>query len=224
MLCAAGLACTTLPAPHTDEGSGRVNRILEEEQGKDDLTRFAGRAPSVCVVSTATTELCEWQLGNRHAGWAPLAAAIDTTDQVSLICGLPSDGSPRAAGSCNVYPRRSNRGRFPIPTASSTGRARGKESPAQARERYRRQTKQALATARTLPELVHLMGALPNECSPQSSELQVCLWRASARTYGHGTLVMSIGASKHKRVRMRCRLPTDGSDRAPDSCSVEVGA
>ena len=68
------------------------------------------------------------------------------------------------------------------------------------------------------------MGAVPNECSPQSGGLQVCLWRASARTYGHGTLAMSIGAPKTKRVRMHCRLPTDGGHRAPDSCSVEIGS
>jgi hypothetical protein len=223
VLCAAGLACTKLPPPHTDEGSARVDRILEEKRDKDDLTQFAGRAPSVCVISTATTELCEWQLGNRHAGWAQLAAAIDTTDQVNLICELPSDGGPRASRSCSVYPRRSNRGQFPIPSASSVRSDRSKERPSEARERYKRQTNRALATARTLPELAHLVGAVPNECSPQSSELQVCLWRATARTYGHGTLVMSIGAPKGKRVRMQCQLPTDGSDRAPDSCSVEVG-
>jgi hypothetical protein len=223
VLSAAGLACTRLPPPHTDEGSTRVDRILEEKRGKDDLTRFAGRAPSVCVLSTATTELCEWQLGNRHAGWAPLAAAIDTTDQVNLICELPSDGGPRASRSRIAYPRRSNRGRFPIPTASSTRRGQRSESPTEARERYRRQTNRALEAARTLLELVHLVGAAPNECSRQSSALQVCLWRATNRTYGHGTLAMSIGAPKGKRVRMQCQLPTDGSDRAPDSCRVEVG-
>jgi len=224
VLCVAALACTKLPPQHTDEGSTRVHQILDERRGKADLTQFAGRAPSVCVISSATTELCELQLGNRYAGWAPLAEAIDTTDQVNLICELPSDGGPRASHSCNAYPRRSNRGRFPLPNPSSAKKNRGGESRPEARERYKRQTNQALAGARTLPELVHLMGAVPSECSPQSGEFQVCLWRATARTYGHGTLAMSIGADKTKRVRMRCRLPTDGNDRAPDSCYVEIGA
>ena len=223
VLCTAGMACTKLPAPQTDEGSARVDRILEQRADKEGLTGFAGREPSVCVMSSETTELCEWQLGSRYAGWAPLAAAIDTTDQVNLICELPSDGGPRTSRSCSVFPRRSNRGEYPIPSASSARRNRQAERPAEARERYRRQTNQALARARTLPELAHLVGAVPNECSLQSAELQVCLWRATNRTYGHGTLVMSIGAPKSKRVRMRCRLPTDGSDRAPDSCQVEVG-
>jgi len=224
VLCAAGLACTELPPAHTDEGSSSVDRILQDARGKDDLTSFAGRAPSICVISTATTEICEWQLGRRYAGWAPLAEAIDTRDQVNLICELPSDGGPRTSGSCNAYPRRSNRTRFPIPTVSSGPRRPQVENErAQVRARYRRQTSQALALARTLPELVHLMGAAPNDCVPQPGGLQVCLWRATNRTYGHGTLAMIIGAPKYKRVRMRCRLPTDGSDRAPDSCSVEIG-
>jgi hypothetical protein len=144
--------------------------------------------------------------------------------EVNLICQLPSDGGPRGRGSCSAHPRRSNRCQFPIPTAPSTRRGEARKSSAQARARYKQLTNQALAQARTLPELARFMGALPNECLPPSGEFQVCLWRATARTYGHGTLVMSIGAPKRKRVRMRCRLPTDGSDRTPDSCSVEVGS
>ncbi len=223
VLCAAGLACSKLPPRPTEQGDSQVNRILAQQGDKDALTRFSGRHPSICVMSSGTTELCQWRLGNRYAGWAPLAAALDTGDQVNLICELPREGGPRAAGSCSAHPRRSNRGRFPIPTPSSARNSRPEERPSEARERYKRLTNQALAQARTLPELARLIGALPNECSPQSSESQVCVWRATATTYGHGTLAMSIGASKSKRVRLRCQLPTDGSHRAPDSCSVKLG-
>jgi hypothetical protein len=223
VLCTAGLACTKLPPQSTEQGGTRVDRILEQKEDKDALTGFTGRPPSICVVSTGTTELCEWRLGNRYAGWAPLAAAIETGDQVNLICKLPSDGSPRAGGSCSVHPRRSNRGQFRIPNPSSARKRRPKEHTAAVRARYRKETNEALAQARTLPELARLIGAVPNECSPQSSGLQVCLWLATNRTYGHGTLAMSIGAPKRKRVQMRCQLPTDGSERAPNSCRVEVG-
>jgi hypothetical protein len=223
VLCVAGLACTRVPPTPTEDGATRVEAILAGQAYEDDLTRFAGRAPSHCVISTRTTELCQWQLGNRHAGWAPLAMAIDTDDQVNLICELPRDGGPRARGSCSAHPRRSNRGQFPIPTSSGVKRSPAEESPSQARARYRRLTNEALDRARTLPALTRLMGALPNECLPHSGESQVCLWRTTNRTYGHGTLAMSIGAPKRKRVRMQCRLPIDGSDRAPDSCSVEIG-
>jgi hypothetical protein len=224
VLCTAGLACSTLPPPPTEQGGTRVDRILEQQGNKDALTRFTGRPPFICVMSSGTTELCQWQLGNRDAGWAPLAATIDTGDQANLICELPNDGSPRAAGSCSVHARRSNRGQFPIPSASSVRSRRPKERPAEARERYKRLTNQSLAQAHTLPELARLIGAVPNECSPQASESQVCLWRATATTYGHGTLAMSIDAPKSKRLRMRCQLPTDGSERTPDSCSVQIGA
>jgi hypothetical protein len=223
VLCAAGLACTRVPPQPTQGGAKRVDEVLAEQAYKDDLRRFAGRPPSNCVISTQTTELCEWQLGNRHAGWASLAEAIDTDDQVNLICDLPRDGGPRARGSCTAHPRRSNRGQFPIPASSGVKRSTAEESPSQARARYRRLTNQALARARTLPQLARLMGAIPNECLPNPGDSQVCLWRTTNRTYGHGTLAMSIGAPKRKRVRMQCRLPTDGSERAPDSCFVEVG-
>ena len=60
-LCAVGLACPKVPPEPTEEGAVRVHRILEQQEDKDDLTRFAGRDPSVCVTSTATAELAsQW--------------------------------------------------------------------------------------------------------------------------------------------------------------------
>ncbi|MHC4448388.1 MAG: hypothetical protein ACYSXF_11520 [Planctomycetota bacterium] len=76
----------------------------------------------------------------------------------------------------------------------------------------------------TLADLSRLVGAAPDECTAASGGLRFCLWRTTNRTFGHGTLAMWIGASKGKKIRLRCLLPDDGSPRRPGSCSAEVGA
>ena len=50
--------------------------------------------------------------------------------------------------------------------------------------------------------------------------LRHCVWRAGNSSYGHGTLVASVAGEKRKRMRLECRLPRDGSSRAPGSCTV----
>ena len=55
------------------------------------------------------------------------------------------------------------------------------------------------------------------------AETQVCTWRMSKNTYGHGTVAASIRADMSKKVRLRCHLQLDGSLRKADSCLAEIG-
>ena len=90
------------------------------------------------------------------------------------------------------------------------------------RARYRRAATEEIAAARTLADLIHLVGAVPTACERVAQGERACVWQASSRTYGHGTLAFSIDALPRERVMMRCLLPADGSPRSTDSCSVEV--
>ena len=79
-----------------------------------------------------------------------------------------------------------------------------------------------VTAAKTAFALSTLVGDAPWECR-QIDDSSHCTWKTTADTYGHGTLAMSIGADMSKKVRMSCMLPADGSPRAPDSCTVQIG-
>ena len=91
-----------------------------------------------------------------------------------------------------------------------------------ARAGYQQQASAELAAARTLPQLVSLMGAAPDSCAVLGDGTRGCAWFATSAVYGHGTLAFSLPASTEDRVRMRCVLPADGSPRADGSCHLEV--
>ena len=221
----AAASAPRAPKLENEEGQARVERALADVTSRDALDRFTGVPAEVWVSSGPGTELCEWRLGKRDPGWAALATAIGSDDRINLLCDLPSDGAPRGRGACSVHPRRTNRAKWVMPRGidSKGARASG-ESKRQARQRYRQIASAALAEAGTLVELSRLVGAAPDQCTERASQDRVCLWRTTSHTWGHGTLVMSIGAPKRKKVRMECRLPSDGRRRASDSCRVEVGA
>jgi len=197
-------------------GQATVNGILEHAVTDGEITRLVGSYPALCVESRPGMQLCEWRLGKNESGWGALAAAVHTDDRINLLCEVPLDGSPREPGSCWVFPRRSDRTLFQMP--KSLGR-----KPA-AIAKYRPEAQRTLDSARTLVELSRVVGAAPVECRPLRDERRLCLWKATSQTYGHGTLCMSAGISTTLKVRMQCELPADGSERALETCTVEVGS
>jgi hypothetical protein len=226
VICIVALAGCAQPPPRqvVDAGQARVNEFLARATTEGQLAAFAGMPPERCIASVEGARLCQWRLGNRQEGWEPLARAAGTRDQVNLLCELPAEG-PRTADSCLVFPRRSDRDLYAIPKPSGKqNRRASNEAKAAAQDRHRRSAQQQLEGAQTLVALSHLVGAAPDGCSALDAETRLCFWRANNQTYGHGTLVMTIGASKGDRVVMRCSLPRDGAPRASESCRVEVGS
>lgn len=208
------------PRDTVAEGRSEANRILARADDRGQMSSLLGVHADKCIEITATTQLCEWRLGSREASWAALATAVGTRDRVNVLCELPLDGSPREPGSCGVYPRRSNRTLYAVPRTNSSTRER--EERARRRAEYRKQANALLASARTAVELSGLVGAAPEDCVTRGEELLVCRWNASNQTYGHGTLVESIGAEKRQRMTLECRLPRSGAPRGEGSCQVAV--
>jgi hypothetical protein len=219
------VGCPSQP-PKFQEPNERVgvNAVLAAALDQPAISGFVGAPPAACIASSPRTELCQWSLGARELGWASLARAIGTRDRINLLCELPTDGRRRTADACSAYPQRSNRVAWSLPAASGHKGSRPVESREVVRSRYREEADRAIAAALTLVDLSRLMGAAPDECTAASGGLRFCLWRTTNRTFGHGTLAMWIGASKNKKIRLRCMLPDDGSPRGPGSCSAEVGA
>lgn len=234
MSASKGLACGLLglavaaacvsPSHAPDPGAqARADDLLRAYADKQELSQFVGALPSLCVQSSPSAELCQWMLGASLPAWRPMAQVIDTGDRVNLVCALPVSGEPRAAGSCTIHPRRSNRYSWKIPTGGGTRTQTGQETAAQARERHRETAARWMNEADTLVALSRLMGAIPDQCVARSEREQVCLWRTDDQTFGQGTLAMWIGASVHKKIRLQCVLPSDGGPRSASSCFAEVG-
>ena len=118
VLVALLIGCKSPPYAPDPHAQARVDLQLAGYETKDSLSHFVGASPSLCIRSSATDELCEWQVGNRLQGWQALAASIETDDRVNLICSLPLSGAPRASDSCSVHPRRSNRYSWTVPNAA----------------------------------------------------------------------------------------------------------
>jgi hypothetical protein len=200
-----------------------VDELLAGASTAVEVEAFAGVPVARCVAAPGAMSLCEWQLGNRAAGWKALAMAIDTDDRVALMCLVPDDGSARTPGSCTAAPMVSNRSRWGV-----TSRARRKGTKPSKKQRTSQASKRVAAqgeidAARTLVEISRMMGTTPVGCTPGLPGSQVCLWKGTARVPGHGTLAASIGASMSKKVIMRCSLPLDDSPRNPGSCQVQIG-
>jgi hypothetical protein len=77
------------------------------------------------------------------------------------------------------------------------------------------QAARQLAEARTIQDLSHLVGDVPEDCLTGRG-VQTCRWRIAAGEAGYGIFVAGAGGT----VELRCRLPLDGSDRPAESCLV----
>lgn len=205
-------------------GNAQAVDPLAAERTRADLVLALGHPRTDCVASRPGLELCEWSLGNRDAAWKELARTIGTDARVAVVCELPADGSPRAAGSCTLHPRESNHAPWALPNVAASRRGSGSLAERRAaRERVSQRAQATLAQARTLVEISRLIGAAPDQCLEIEPGLQSCLWRATSRTFGHGMLAATIEAPRRKKLRLECRLPTDDTPREANSCSVEIG-
>jgi len=206
-----------------EEYNGSIKTVLEilaPHSTQSQMTLFAGTSPTRCTTVSSDTAICVWPLSKKESGWYPLAKALDTGDRLNLVCELPRDDSPRAKHSCSVHSQRSNRSYYKQMVRQA------KPGSLSSRNKIRAtlvpQARKHLDFAQKAFQLSTLVGDAPDHCRSEERHY-VCLWRASARTYGHGTLAMTIAADLSKKVRMTCRLPADGSPRAPESCSIEIG-
>ena len=199
---------------------------FEAVKRKADVVRFTGTAPTRCTWSRPGNELCTWRLANRNAAWWTLAPTVETEYQVNLVCEFPKDGSPRARA-CAVYPRKSRYFSVTPPVAAAgpsaaagTGAQRSYRAPApQTDEAYlREEAQRSLDAAKTVREMVELVGDAPDSCVSVDRRSQECVWNAGDQALGYDLLAATIDADG--RVQLRCRFPKDGRARAADSCRV----
>ncbi len=212
------------PALFDPAADASVERLLAGAADGDSLTRAMGRPAMRCYPVGSSWELCEWRLSPSDPGWHELASVMGTRDRVSVLCVLPSNGSPRDPQSCTAHVRRSNRDRWKVQRRAGENRADKRRSVLyETKHHYREVAIAMLDEARTLIALSRLLGEVPSVCIANRSELN-CLWRTTSHTWGHGTLATAADVSSRKKLRFECALPIDGGLRALDSCRIQVGA
>ncbi len=217
------VACASAPKEVDPDRQALARLALAGQATKSDISTFLGAPPSACLGRPENSDMCQWEVGDQQTGWRVLARAIDTRDRINVICDVPTDGSPRSADSCGVYPRRSNRGSWMIHRTSDRKSRRSRGVGTEQRRQLFERADQIISEAATLVQLSHVMGSIPNSCAPVAPGEQVCLWLTSNHTFGHGTLAIWIEAPKRKRIRLLCKLPTGGGKRVSGSCSAVVG-
>ncbi len=65
-----------------------------------ELSRLVGSVPDRCESTGDTSRVCSWLIGKKMPGYDLLAALVETTQWVSMVCDLPFDNSERVSGSC----------------------------------------------------------------------------------------------------------------------------
>ena len=224
----ASMAEPTQPSVEVERA---VSDILRTAPNRMALTNLLGVDVDRCLETGEGTIHCAWHLRNKHAGWSELARVLATRKRVAVVCELPEDGSDRELDSCAARPQSSNRSMFNTSKGkagpgSRKGGPRGPRDPNASREAYASIARQWLDGARTVAELTRLMGALPTSCEAGLGMpgKQVCVWKLTRRTYGHGTVAASEKATLSKKMILRCTLPIDASPREAGSCLARIGS
>ena len=175
-----------------------------------ELARLAGAAPGRCVHAGPGRKLCGWSLSGRLLRPGGTAAEA-RAEVVELICELPVEPAGDGRGPCRTH-ARGDRTRATADVVSHGLPHVSARGPAADRERVWQQ----LSTARTVTELSHLVGTVPDSCRVQlRSDHQRCEWRLAADDGLLAALAPVDGIGV-----LRCALPLDGSERDPTSCGV----
>ena len=183
---------------------------------RSDLAHFAGRQPDRCVYSAPDRELCRWRIEGRlirpgHADQRGVPGGVN------LVCDVPIGAQSEAEGDCVVLalepgamPSLTEADRAELPPVSAA-------RPAPPPSVNPMEAARELAEARTVQELSHLVGDVPEDCLTGRG-VQICHWRIAAGEAGYGIFASVAGAVGS--VELRCRLPIDGSERTAESCLV----
>jgi hypothetical protein len=210
MALGAGLALSLAVACGGGDRAGELG-ALDARTTKVELAEFAGGEAARCVFSAPGLELCAWSIDPGNDAWATLAVDVETEGDLTLLCELPLDGSPRAEASCRAHPRA-------VQTASDAGGL--PPVGAAGSLENRREAERRLGAALTVRALSDLVGDIPERCKT-GPNVQTCEWSLAEGVVGYGLLASLVDdAGSGSAVRLRCVLPLDGAARSTDSCET----
>jgi hypothetical protein len=177
------------------------------------VTRVAGGPPERCFVAAPDRKVCRWLVeGRLMSGKSPTRPGGEAG--LYLICELrrgAADEPECVAHALDTADARlqDTAGLPPVSAAS------GIDSFEERRTRARIE----LSVARTLVELSHLVGDVPDACRTGLG-IQNCEWQLRPESAGRERL--GVLAATDAAATLHCALPLDGAPRRTDACSLDV--
>lgn len=225
VVLAVALLCASLPGvadEPTQQQQENVRKLLKEIRTKAAMDLFAGSPSKSCVDLPPDSRICSWRLNNSRENWEQMARALDTKYRVALVCEFLTDGE-RNEDSCRAYPAHYEASSLPRVKES------GGESSWDAGPIFRSNKKEVtadavsrLSNARTLWQLIELVGFGPSMCTDESATHRRCVWRVRYHDIGYSVVAISGHIRVGNKIRLVCILPRHGQERSDDSCHVEI--
>ena len=197
----------------------RVPPVFANLETHEDVQSFVGVRVVDCTAAPDGGEICTWRLGHSSPAWKPLAAALGSRrDRLHVVARFGSDPSEplRFIDAWLSNSRWSPW--YKIPPTPRERRTKRKKLRAENAQRHE-DAQAYLAEARTLDDLLGVMGFGPASCS-RDGALYLCVWHLTRITWGHALLAATIESDK--KLRLECRLPAGGGPRSTGSCDVVI--
>jgi hypothetical protein len=157
-----------------------------------------GSVPISCALVGIDRQICTWHEGRSHH----VVCEIDSKGQlVGEPCVRSADNE-----SMRAFPSRKSKYRSGIDARNQ-------------KEALRREAKSLPAAARSLRDVIDLVGAGPSLC--MGGDVLSCRWHAVRRTPGFITL-SRIANTRGMRLDLICKFKSNGDDREQGSCNVGI--
>jgi len=205
-------------ASHADESTGSfAGRAIA------DVSWEVGSSPMRCFRAPGEggyADACVWRIYRRLVSWPALSSRFDEHgDAFHLICALDRGGRTPTIAACE--------------TADATQVARLHDHPGAAAkprvdttEQQRRKASRKVAAARTISEMVRLVGDVPDDCDRSVQGEWVCQWTLLTITPGYRTIAnyydsLTDDLRLPKKLRMVCRFANAVTANGPD-CRISL--
>jgi hypothetical protein len=213
-IVAAGLTLTFLTGAGLLLRGGEPAPPPEIPDLRDEIaavTRVAGGPPDRCFVAAPDRQVCRWHVqGRLMSGKRPTRPGGEAG--LYLVCELRRGEAEAPA--CVAHALDAVGARLQEPTGLPPVSAASGSDPLEGR---RTRARIELSVARTLPELSHLVGDVPDRCRTGLG-IQHCEWQLRPGSAGHERLAGL--AATDAALALRCALPLDGAPREIDDCSL----
>ncbi len=155
------------------------------------LSWWLGDLPDSCVAVGDEEQFCTWLVTSNHSGYLQLARAAEAKREVNLVCRV---AKTETLNGCDV---------FALNYDNSTGLPRGQNVTRvrQQREQMKEEATATIESARTVLDVVALVGDAPDKCS--LGRMKECIWQIWHRTPGYSLIERSFGTSG-KKYRLFC--------------------
>lgn len=162
---------------------------------------------------------CEWLVYDRLVTWEGLAERFGQEGDFWLLCRFSTAGDDRTVTRCQSWSRER---RIDIyPDRPRTVRRRGFGVELVSEKELKEEAVAGMQAARTISDLVDLIGGVPEECLRLPDGGLVCQWPVLRDRPGWRTIAR-WGDMPSKNFRLVCRFPSATGPRGEDSCKVSL--